>query len=166
MGIAETFGVDLPHLSAQIISFAIVCALLYRLAYRPVLAMLDARRTQIAQGLANADQIKAELAAIEQKRQEVLSAARDEATRLLADARDAGQRITAQETARAHASAERILRQAQDAAAHEHARMLAELQGEVGRLVVQTTAAVAGRVLTPDDQRRLAEAAAEQLSGV
>jgi len=165
MGIAETFGVDLPHLSAQIISFAIVCALLYRLAYKPVLAMLEARRAQIAQGLANADQIKAELAAIEQKRQAVLAGARDEAARLVADARDAGQRIKEQETQRALASAERILRQAQDAATQEHARMLAELQGEVGRLVVQTTAAVAGRVLTPDDQRRLAEAAATQLGG-
>src|SRR5579871_3081853 len=136
MGIAETFGVDLPHLSAQIISFAIVCALLYRLAYRPVLAMLEARRTQIAQGLANADQIKAELAAIEQQRQQVLAEARGEAARLVADARDAGQRIKDQETQRALASAERILRQAQDAATQEHAHMLAELQGEVGRLVV------------------------------
>ena len=37
--IARTFGVDWSHLTAQIISFSIVCALLYRFAYRPVLAM-------------------------------------------------------------------------------------------------------------------------------
>ena len=35
--------------------------------------------------------------------------------------------------------------------------MLADSSREVGRLVVQTTAAVTGKVLTPDDQRRLAE---------
>ena len=39
--IASTFGVNWTHLTAQIISFAIVCALLYRLAYTPVLKMLD-----------------------------------------------------------------------------------------------------------------------------
>ena len=39
--IAETFGVDWPHLTAQVVSFAIVCALLYWLAYKPVLAMLE-----------------------------------------------------------------------------------------------------------------------------
>ena len=39
--------------------------------------------------------------------------------------------------------------------------MLAELRREVGRLVVQTTAAVIGKVLTPDDQRRLAEETAQ-----
>jgi F-type H+-transporting ATPase subunit b len=34
----------------------------------------------------------------------------------------------------------------------------------VGRLVVQTTAAVTGKVLTPEDQRRLAEETAKSLS--
>jgi F-type H+-transporting ATPase subunit b len=41
--------------------------------------------------------------------------------------------------------------------------MLAETKREVGRLVLQTTAAVAGRVLTPEDQRRLSEETARQL---
>ena len=44
--------------------------------------------------------------------------------------------------------------------------MLAELRREVGRLVVQTTAAVIGKVLTPDDQRRLAEETARQLTAL
>ena len=42
--------------------------------------------------------------------------------------------------------------------------MLAELKREVGRLVVETTAAVTGKVLTPEDQRRLAEETARQLT--
>src|SRR5216117_93065 len=53
--IAATFGVDWPHLVAQVISFSIVCALLYWLAYKPVLQMLEERRKQIAQGLANTE---------------------------------------------------------------------------------------------------------------
>src|SRR5262252_5104607 len=48
--LAATFGVDWPHLGAQIISFAIVCALLYRLAYKPVLAMLATRRERRRSG--------------------------------------------------------------------------------------------------------------------
>ena len=35
--IARTFGVDWSHLIAQIISFSIVCFLLHRFAYKPVL---------------------------------------------------------------------------------------------------------------------------------
>ena len=70
--IAATFGVDWPHLIAQIISFGIVCAVLYFAAYTPILRTLEARRQQIAAGLANAEKIKAELARIEAGRQEVL----------------------------------------------------------------------------------------------
>jgi F0F1-type ATP synthase membrane subunit b/b' len=75
--LAQTFGVDWPHLIAQVVSFSIVCALLYRLAYTPVLAMLARRRELIAQGLVNTEKINAALAAIEVRREQTLSAARE-----------------------------------------------------------------------------------------
>jgi F-type H+-transporting ATPase subunit b len=162
--IARTFGVDWPHLMAQTISFSIVCALLYWLAYRPVLQMLEARRQQIALGLANAEKIRAELAKTESQRQEVLVQAHAQAKTIVQDARAAAARVEAQETQRAVAAAEDIVAKAHDAANREHARMLAELRREVGRLVLQTTSAVTGKVLTADDQRRLAEETARYLS--
>jgi len=161
--IAATFGVDAPHLAAQVISFAIVCALLYRLAYKPVLAMLETRRLQIAQGLANTEKINAALAAVEATRQEVLAGAREDAARLVAEARETARRLEARETERAVVAAGQIVIKARDAAALERARMMNELRGEVGRLVVRTTAAVTGKILTADDQRRLAEATAGEL---
>jgi F-type H+-transporting ATPase subunit b len=162
--IATTFGVDWPHLGAQIISFAIVCALLYRFAYQPVLRMLDERRQQIAMGLANTEKINAALAGIEAQRQAVLNDARTESARLIAEARDIAARLQRQESERASATGEAIVRKAHEAASQEHARMLADLRREVGRLVVQTTAAVINRTLTPDDHRRLAEDAARELA--
>jgi len=155
--IARAFGVDWSHLIAQIISFGIVCVLLRRYAYRPVLAMLAARREEIAQGLANAEKIKAELARTEAQRQEVMAQANSQATKLIEEARAAAARVQAQETQKAIAAAEQIMVKAREAATQDHLRMLAELKREVGRLVVQTTAAVTGKVLTPEDQRRLAE---------
>lgn len=162
--IARTFGVDWPHFLAQVVSFAIVCAVLYRFAYRRVLAMLEERRQQIAQGMANAEQIKAELARAEARRHELIAEASGEATRLIEEARAAAARVQQEETRKAIAAADEIVSRAREAAAQDHARMLAELRREVGRLVVQTTAAVAGKVLTAEDQRRLAEATAERLS--
>jgi len=163
--LAQTFGVDWPHLTAQLVSFAIVCAALYWLAYKPVLRMLEARRQQIAIGLANTEKINAALASIETQRQSVLSDARAESTRLIAEARDVATRLRQQETQAAIAAGGEIVSKARDAAAHEHDRMLADLRREVGRLVVRTTAAVVNRVLTPDDERRLAEETARQLAG-
>ena len=162
--IASTFGVNWPHLFAQTVSFGIVCAVLYILAYKPILQMLEARRQQIASGLANAEKIKAELARIESERQAVLLKADAEGKRLIEEARAAAARVQASETSKAIASAEQILVRAREAAARDHARMLAELKHEVGRLVVQTTATVTGKILTPEDHRRLAEETASQLA--
>ena len=162
--IARTFGVDWPHLFAQIVSFCIVCLLLYRFAYRPILQMLEARRQEIAQGLANAEQIKAELARTEARRQEVMAQANAQATQFVEEARAAAARLQEQETQKAIAAAEQIMFRAREAAALDHDRMLAELKREIGRLVVQTTTAVVGKVLTPEDQRRLIEDTARQVN--
>jgi F-type H+-transporting ATPase subunit b len=162
--IASTFGVDWPHLISQIISFGIVCVVLYLLAYKPILQILEARRQQIASGLANAEKIKAELARIEAERLGVLTKADAEGKQLIEEARTAAARVQAEETRKAIASAEQILVRAREAAERDRASMLAELRREVGRLVVQTTASVTGKILTPDDHRRLAEETARQLA--
>src|SRR6476646_9969988 len=161
--IARTFGVDWPHLIAQTVSFSIVCALLYWLAYRPILTMLAARREQIATGLANAAKIKAELDKTEAQRQVVLAQAHEEGTKLIEEAQAAATRLKDQEAQQARVAAEQILARAHEAAAQDRAVMLVDLKREVGRLVVQTAASVTGKILTPDDQRRLAEETARQL---
>jgi F-type H+-transporting ATPase subunit b len=162
--VARTFGVDWLHLFAQSVSFGIVCAVLYKFAYTPVLQILETRRQQIAAGIANAQKIKAELARIESERQAVLTKAGDEGRRLIEEARAAAARVQAEETQKATAGAEQILVRAHEAADRDHARMLAELKHEVGRLVVETTASVTGKILTADDHRRLAEETAAQLA--
>ena len=163
--IATTFGVDWPHLLAQIVSFSVVCVVLWILAYKPILKMLDARREQIATGLANAEKIKTELARIEVERRAVLVKAEGEGRQLIEDARAATARLQADETRKAVAMAEQILARAREAGERERTQVLAEVKREVGRLVVQTSAAVTGKVLTPEDHRRLAEETARQLAG-
>ena len=162
--VASTFGVDWPHLLAQIVSFTIVCAVLWVLAYKPILKMLEARRQQIAAGLANADKIKAELARIESERQDVLRRADAEGKQLIEEARAAAARVQAEETGKAVAAAAQIVAGGRESIERDRARMLSDAKREVGRLVVQTAAAVTGKVLTPDDHRRLAEEAARRLA--
>src|SRR5271154_1830875 len=75
----ETFGVDGRQLVSQIISFCIVATLLYFLAYKRILGVLAERRDRIAEGLKNAEKIKAELATTEAARQDILSKANAQA---------------------------------------------------------------------------------------
>jgi F-type H+-transporting ATPase subunit b len=154
---AREFGVNWPHFISQALSFLIVAFLLHRFAYKRVLAMLDELRQQIAQGLTNAEEIKAELGRTETKRQQVIAQANAQATKLIEEARAAAARVQEQETQKAIASAEDIIAKAREAAAQDHTRMLAELKREVGRLVVQATTTVTGKILTPEDHRRLDE---------
>ena len=162
--IARTFGVDWPHLGAQFLSFAIVCAVLYKFAYRNILAMLDERKHQIEQGLANAEKIKAELARTEAQRQDVMAQAYVESAKVIEQARKSAARLLEVETQKAIATAEQIVLKAREAAAQDRERMTVELKREVGRWVVQGAMAVTGKMLTSDDQRRLAEEAAKQVA--
>ena len=162
--IAATFGVNWPHLIAQIVSFGIVCVVLYMLAYKPILQMLEARRQQIAAGLANAEKVKQELARIEAERQNVLRKADAEGKQLIEEARAAAARVQTQETQKAIAAGEEIIARAHEAAARDREQMLTDLKREVGRLVVQTTATVTGKILTPEDHRRLAEETTRKLA--
>lgn len=162
--VVTTFGLNGSQLLAQIASFCIVCVVLHRYAYRPILKMLEVRREQIAQGVATAERIKAELARTEAQRQEVLAQANGQASKFIEEARAAAARVREQETQKAIAVAEQILIKAREAAAQEHDRMLSELKREIGRLVVQATTTVTGKILTSEDQRRLAEETAKQVA--
>jgi F-type H+-transporting ATPase subunit b len=161
---AQRFGLNAPHFFAQCVSFLIVAGLLYKFAYKPVLTVLDQRRSRIAESLANAEKIKAELARAEAARLEIMNRANDQANKLIEEARSAAGRVREQETQKAIAAAEQIIAKAREAAAADHDKMLAELKREVGRLVVQTTAIVTGKILTAEDQKRLAEETSKQLA--
>jgi F-type H+-transporting ATPase subunit b len=160
----EQLGIDWRALTTQLISFSIVFFVLWRFAYKPIFAMLQMRREKIAESLTNADRIKVEVAKTEADRRKILADAGDQATHLIDEARAAAARVREAETQKAVAAAEQIVAKAREAAAQEHARMLAELKREVGRLVVQTTATVTGKVLTAEDQKRLAEETEKQLA--
>jgi F-type H+-transporting ATPase subunit b len=160
----DKLGIDWRILIAQTISFSVVFFVLWKFAYGPIFAMLQTRREKIAEALANAEKIRGDVARTEADRQKVLAEAGDQANKLIDDARQAAARVRETETQKAIAAAEQIVSKAREVAAQDHARMLLELKREVGRLVVQTTATVTGKILTPDDQQRLAKETENQLA--
>ena len=164
MELLQTLGIQWTKLIPQFFNFGIVLLVLWKFAYKPVFTMLDARQKKIADSIANADKIKAELAKTEAARQHILNQASDVANGMIEQAREAANRVREVETQKAIATAEQIIAKAREAAAQDHAKMLAELKREVGRLVVQTTATVTGKVLTADDQKRLAEETQKQIA--
>ena len=157
-------GTFLAGLAAFAVMLAIYAAITIRDPMAKRVKALEARREQIAGGLANAATIKARLAQVDAERRDILMKAEAEGQQLIQDARAAAARLETEETQKAIVVAEQIRQRAHDATERERAQMLADVKREVGRLVVQTTASVTGKILTPDDHRRLAEETARQLS--
>ena len=162
-GMSETLGIQWQMLLVQTIDFAIALFVLWKFAYKPIFNLLDARKTKIADSLAESEKIKANVAKTEAERQRILAQASDVANQMIEEGRQAAARVREVETQKAIAAAEQIIAKAREAAAQERASMLADLKREVGRLVVQTTTTVTGKILTADDQRRLAEETEKQL---
>lgn len=161
---AETFGWNPWLFVSQVISFGIVAFLLRRYAYRPILAVLEERRRKIEEGQLNAEKIKKELAEAEKRYQEIVAKANADAQRMIDEARESSAHLAERKQQEAVASAEQILGKAREAAALEHQRTMETLKRELGRLVVDTTAKVTGKVLTTEDQKRLQEEAAHQVA--
>ncbi|MDQ2824626.1 MAG: F0F1 ATP synthase subunit B [Verrucomicrobiota bacterium] len=161
---AQTFGWNPRLFFSQVISFTIVALLLRRFAYQPVLRVLEERRQRIAEGLLNAEKIKQQLAEAEQRYAEILAKANEKAQKMIDEARESAAHVAGQKEQEAIAAAEQIMMKAQEASALEYERTMAALKREVGRLVVDTTAKVTGKVLNAEDQRRLQEEATRQLA--
>jgi F-type H+-transporting ATPase subunit b len=161
---AETFGWNPWLFLSQVISFLIVAFLLRRFAYKPILAVLEERRRKIEEGQLNAEKIKKELAEAEKRYQEILAKANADAQRMIDEARESAAHLSERKQQEAIAAAEQIIAKAREASAIEHERTMESLKRELGRLVVDTTAKVTGKVLTTEDQQRLQEETARQLA--
>jgi F-type H+-transporting ATPase subunit b len=160
----EQFGFQTQLFISQVISFCIIAFLLHRFAYKPILRVLEERRQKIAESLANADKIKQELANARTSAQEIITQAGAQANKLIEEGRQAAARVQEQETQKAIEAANQIVVKAKEASEAELARAKAELRKELVRLVAETTAKVSGKVLTLDDQKRLAEETAKQIA--
>lgn len=162
--IAKTFGANVPALVANAISFLLVALILKKWAVGPIQTVLEERRKLIADGLANAEKSRIELASAQAKSQELLAQAGIQATKVIEEARAAAARVTELERQKAVADAQAILAKAREAGSAELARLKGELRQEFGKLVVAASARVSGKILTVEDQQRLAEETQRQLT--
>jgi F-type H+-transporting ATPase subunit b len=158
------FGVTWPKFIAQVILFLMVYAILKKFAFGPVIAIFEQRRRTIEEGQANAEKIKKQLAESEIRCQEILRKANTDAQRIIEEARAASDVQTQKHLQQSIKDAEGIITKARETVELDRARMVAEVKKERLHLVVDTTAKVAGRVLTDADQERLAGETTKQLA--
>lgn len=160
----NTFGLDWAKFISQCIVVLIVYAVLAKFAFKPILAMLEARRKRIEEGEDNLKSIQDQLARAEEKVQGMLDEANRDAERLIAEARESAEAVRNQRTQEAIKEAQQIIEKAREASRLEHESAMKELKKDFGRLVIDATSKVTGKVLDEGDQKRINQETAGQVS--
>jgi len=162
--IFRNFGISWPFLLAQIVNFCVVAFVLWRYAFKPVLATLDERQRRIAAGLQYADEMKAKLEAVQQEGLASAKRAQVEASKIIEDARKAAKEFLDKQEQESVAKANDILVKAQQVIELEKKKMLAEARTEIARLVVSITQRVLSKELTEAERGRYNESASKELT--
>lgn len=163
--IQKTFGFNLPFFIAQLVNFVLVIIVLRIFAFGPIQAMLEKRKTRIAEGEEKLKRIERQLAESEATTAAAIAKANDEAVRLINEAKEGAAAFSEQKAQEAISQAQLILSKAEAAAKADRERLSAELKREFGRLVAATTTQVTGKILTTEDQNRINEDALAKVEG-
>ena len=105
-------GINLPSLIAYLLNFLILLGILYLMAYKPIIRLLDQRAERIRESLAAADQARQEATSAREAIEEQSNEARREGQRLLDQAREATDRFRGEEMDRARGEAEAFIERA------------------------------------------------------
>jgi len=163
--ITQDFGISWPFILAQALNFSVVAFILWKFAFKPVLATLDERQHKIAAGLQYADEMKLKLETAQQESAASAKRAQLESTRIIEEARKSAKEFLDKQSHETAAKANDILAKAQQAIELEKKKMLAEARTEIARLVVVTTQRVLAKELSDADRSRYNDAATRELTG-
>jgi len=159
------FHVEPALLVAQGLNFIIVAVVLWKIAFKPVMATMEERQKKIQDGLQYAEEMKAALANAEKDSAEKIKEASEEASKIVASARENAQKYEESQKAEAVKHAEQIISKAHAASEQERKQMLSDVRQEVAQLVVATSAKVLDRDLSADEKGRFSESAAKEIYG-
>ncbi|MFZ4411315.1 MAG: F0F1 ATP synthase subunit B [Paracraurococcus sp.] len=133
----------------QMIVFAILVWFTMRFVWPPITAALDERAKKIAEGLSAADKAKADLASANQRVEQQLSAARDDAARRVADAERLAQQLVEEAKTRASEEGAKIVAQARAEAEQESVKAREALRDQVAALAVKGAEQILRKEVNP-----------------
>lgn len=148
-------GINVPTLLAQIVNVVILLVVLYFVAYKPVMRMLDERSKRIKDSMDQADAIKEQAARTEEEVKKQLEAASREGQKRIAQAVKVGEEMREKTRQSARQEAEAIITQARGEIQRERDEAISELRKEVADLTIMAAEKVIDRSLDKKAHREL-----------
>jgi F-type H+-transporting ATPase subunit b len=150
-----------------LLAFLVVFYILKKYAWPNILNGLRKREETIAESLATAERIKAEMAQMKSENESLLAQAREERAGMLKDAKIASDKTIADAKEKAKAEYDRIIRDAQNTIDQQKNAALIDVKNMIGKLVIEVAEKVIRKEL---DSRAEHEAyikkLAEDISGI
>jgi F-type H+-transporting ATPase subunit b len=131
-----------------VLAFLIVFFILKKFAWKPILQSLKERETGIADSLATAERVRAEMAQLKNENEILLAEAREERAMLMKDARDTKDKIINEAKEKAKFEANKIMLDAQAAIEMQKMAALTEVKNQVGNLVIEVSEKILRRELS------------------
>ncbi len=150
-------------LIAQIINFLILMFILAKFAYKPLIQMMEARRSQIVANMEAAESDKLAAAKLREEYEQQLADAREQAQQILERANKLATETQESMLRQAREEHERLLKSAQDQIERERQKALADLRGEVVSLSMLAATKIVGRNMDSEADVRLVREFVEKL---
>ena len=154
---------DLQQIISQAISFLILLWLLRRFAWRPLLSLLDARRSHIEDELRKVAHSRTELARVQEEYRARLSGIEEEARTKIQQAILEGKRMAMEIQEQARTQAQGIIAKSKENVELELAKARVSLRDQVAQMTIEAVERVLQQKLDEQADRRLVESVLEEL---
>lgn len=130
-----------------LIAFIVVLVILKKFAWTPILKGLKDRETNIADAIASAEKVKAEMAALQSENEVLIAKAREERAAMIKEAKETADKMVADAQGKARSEYDRIVSEAQAAIDQQKNAALVDVKNQVGKLVIEVSEKVLRRQL-------------------
>ncbi len=162
----EKLGLNIPEMLTQLITFLIVFGLLYKVAFKPLTRMLDARSEKIKESLEQAETVKKQAASAEDEIKKQMAQAAREAQERLARIEKTGEDLKSKAREDAHKEADALILRARGEIQHERDQAVNELRKEFADLTILAAEKVIDKSLDKQAHRDLVQKVLEESSGL
>ncbi|TMC75303.1 MAG: F0F1 ATP synthase subunit B [Chloroflexi bacterium] len=146
----------------SIVNFLLLLYILRRLLWGPITSMLASRADRIREGLAQAEQAKADRESLKAEIERLLGDARRDAQAIAERMTQAAEAAAGEIRMEAKKEADRIRERGREEAKQLHDQALAQLRSELASMVVLAASRVLGREVNSEQHRALIESSLDE----
>ena len=138
-------------------NFTILLVLLKKFLYKPILKVLEERKTKIAQSLKSAEEIEKRLAEASSEQEKIIKTAHDAATALITETKKESKELAEKMLAETKTSIAEMLKTNQERLSLEKDQMLKEVKSDLADIVIAATSRVTKGTVDAEGNRKLVE---------